>query len=57
MALKRCASSTVEYVQTNSGGSGMKASGNILVVGVGGQGVMTAAEVLAETALAAGYMM
>ena len=33
----------------------MKASGNILVVGVGGQGVMTAAEVLAETALAAGY--
>jgi len=28
---------------------------NILIVGVGGQGIMTAAEILAETALAEGY--
>jgi len=33
----------------------MNASTNILVVGIGGQGVMTAAEVLARVALAAGW--
>ena len=31
------------------------ASYNIVVAGTGGQGVMTASEVLAQTALAAGY--
>ncbi len=33
----------------------MSENTNILVVGIGGQGVMTAAEILAEAAIALGY--
>lgn len=40
---------------TNSNASPTPAPTNILVAGIGGQGVMTAAEILAQTALSQGY--